>query len=140
MVLKVLRQVPDISGGLGAYDRFLQEYEMIAELDHPNIVRIYDLGVSDDHAHIAMEYVPGGDLKLRIEQGVLEHETIEFTRQIAGALAQLHSLGNLHRDLKPDNIMLRADGTLALIDFGLAKRMGLEQEIMGNGEIFGTPY
>ncbi len=70
----------------------LQEYEMIAELDHPNIVRIYDLGVSDDHAHIAMEYVPGGDLKLRIEQGVQEHEAIEFTRQIAGVLGQLHSL------------------------------------------------
>ena len=140
MVLKVLRQVPDVSDGLDAFDRSLQEYEMIAELDHPNIVRIYDLGVSDDHAHIAMEYVPGGDLKLRIEQGVQEHEAIEFTRQIAGALGQLHSLGILHRDLKPGNIMLRADGTLALIDFGLAKRMRLEQEITGHGEIFGTPY
>lgn len=113
---------------------------MIAELDHPNIVKIYDLGVSDDHAHIAMEYVPGGDLKSRIEKGVLEDDAIEYARQIASALGQLHSLGILHRDLKPGNIMLRADGTLALIDFGLAKRMRLEQEITGNGEIFGTPY
>jgi len=140
MVLKVLRQVPDVSDGLGAFDRFLQEYEMIAELDHPNIVRIHDLGVSDDHAHIAMEYVPGGDLKARIEKGVAEEDAIEYSRQIAGALGQLHSLGILHRDLKPGNIMLRADNTLALIDFGLAKRMRLEQEITGNGEIFGTPY
>jgi len=138
--LKVLRQVPDFSDGLGAFDRFLQEYEMIAELDHPNIVDIYDLGVSDDHAHIAMEYVPGGDLKERIKKGVSEAEAIDYTRQIASALTQLHSLGILHRDLKPGNIMMRDNGSLALIDFGLAKRMRLEQEITGNGEIFGTPY
>ncbi|MGI9203031.1 MAG: serine/threonine protein kinase [Woeseiaceae bacterium] len=140
MVLKVLRQVPDLSDGLGAFDRFLQEYEMIAEIDHPNIVRIFDLGVSDDHAHIAMEYVPGGDLKQRISHGILEKDALAYTRQIAGALSQLHSRGILHRDLKPGNIMVRADDTLALIDFGLAKRMRLEQEITGNGEIFGTPY
>ena len=140
MVLKVLRQVPDVSDGLGAFDRFLQEYEMIAELDHPNIVDIYDLGVSDDHAHIAMEYVPGGDLKRRIADGILEADAVQYLKQIASALAQLHSLGILHRDLKPGNIMVRNNNTLALIDFGLAKRMRLEQEITGNGEIFGTPY
>jgi len=140
MVLKVLRQVPDVSDGLGAFDRFLQEYEMIAELHHPNIVEIYDLGVSDDHAHIAMEYVPGGDLKQRIASGIVAKDAVEYTRQIAGALAELHKLGILHRDLKPGNILVREDDTLALIDFGLAKRMRLEQEITGNGEIFGTPY
>jgi len=140
MVLKVLRQVPDRSDGLGAFDRFLQEYEMIADLDHPNIVDIYDLGVSDDHAHIAMEFVPGGDLKQRIAEGITEQQAVEYLRQIAGALAELHKLGILHRDLKPGNIMVREDGSLALIDFGLAKRMRLKQEITGNGEIFGTPY
>ena len=140
VVLKVLRQVPDVSGGLGAFDRFLQEYEMVTELDHPNIVRIYDLGVSDDHAHIAMEYVSGGDLKQRIARGIAPQEAVEYTRQIASALAELHKLGILHRDLKPGNIMVRSDDTLALIDFGLAKRMRLEQEITGSGEIFGTPY
>lgn len=140
VVLKVLRQVPDVSDGIGAFDRFLQEYEMIADLDHPNIVRIYDLGVSDDHAHIAMEYLPGGDLKRKIERGVPEQDAIRYTKQIASALAKLHSLGILHRDLKPGNIMLREDGNIALIDFGLAKRMRLEQEITDSGEIFGTPY
>jgi len=140
MVLKVLRQVPDFSDGIGAFDRFLQEYEMIAELDHPNIVGIYDLGVSDDHAHIAMEYLPGGDLKEKIERGILEKDAVDYTRQIASALANLHAVGILHRDLKPGNIMLREDGSIALIDFGLAKRMRLEQEITGSGEIFGTPY
>ncbi len=140
MVLKVLRQVPDFSDGIGAFDRFLQEYEMIAELDHPNIVRIYDLGVSDDHAHIAMEYLPGGDLKQKLEKGIMESDAVDYARQIASALANLHSVGILHRDLKPGNIMLRADGSIALIDFGLAKRMRLEPEITGSGEIFGTPY
>lgn len=140
VILKVLRQVPDVSDGVGAFDRFLQEYEMVAELDHPNIVGIYDLGVSDDHAHIAMEYVSGADLKQRIAQGIAPQEAAEYTRQIASALAELHKLGILHRDLKPGNIMVRSDDTLALIDFGLAKRMRLEQEITGSGEIFGTPY
>lgn len=140
MVLKVLRQVPDLSDGLGAFDRFLQEYEMIAGIDHPNIVRIHDLGVSDDHAHIAMEYLPGGGLRERIDEGLTEEDAIDYTRQIAGALGRLHSLGIMHRDLKPGNIMLRDDGSLALIDFGLAKRMRLEQEITGQGAIFGTPY
>lgn len=140
VILKVLRQVPDLSEGIGAFDRFLQEYEMIADLDHPNIVKIYDLGVSDDHAHIAMEYVPGGDLRQRMQAGIGEADAIAYTRQIASALAKVHSVGILHRDLKPGNIMLRADGSLALIDFGLAKRMRLDQEITGSGEIFGTPY
>jgi len=140
MVLKVLRQVPDFSDGIGAFDRFLQEYEMIADLDHPNIVKIYDLGVSDDHAHIAMEYLPGGDLKQKIERGITQPDAVKYTKQIAGALSRLHSLGILHRDLKPGNIMLRENGDIALIDFGLAKRMRLEQEITGSGEIFGTPY
>ena len=140
MVLKVLRQVPDLSDGIGAFDRFLQEYEMIGEIDHPNIVKIYDLGVSDDHAHIAMEYLPGGDLKQRIDTSILEADAVAYLRQIADALSKLHSIGILHRDLKPGNIMLRDDGSIALIDFGLAKRLRLQQEITDSGEIFGTPY
>ena len=140
VVLKVLRQVPDHAEGIGAFDRFLQEYEMIAELVHPNIVRIFDLGVSDDHAHIAMEYLSGGDLKERIREGIGEEAAVDYARQIASALAQVHAVGILHRDLKPANIMLREDGSIALIDFGLAKRMRLQQEITGSGEIFGTPY
>jgi serine/threonine protein kinase len=140
VVLKVLRQVPDFSEGIGAFDRFLQEYEMIAELDHPNIVRIYDLGVSDDHAHIAMEYLPGGSLRQRIEIGIPDKHAVVFTRQIAGALSNLHNVGILHRDMKPGNIMLREDGSIALIDFGLAKRMYPEEEMTGSEQIFGTPY
>ena len=140
IVLKVMRQVPDFAEGVGAFDRFLLEYELIADLEHPNIVRIYDLGVSDDHAHIAMEYLPGGDLRRRIENGILERDAVEYTRQISSAITNLHSVGILHRDLKPGNIMLREDGSIALIDFGLAKRTARKQDITGRGEIIGTPY
>lgn len=140
VVLKVLRNDPDKDDALGAFDRFLQEYELIADLDHPNIVRIYDLGVSDEHAHIAMEYLAGGDLKQRIVAGITEPDAVSYTRQVASALAEIHRVGITHRDLKPGNIMLRDDGTVALIDFGLAKHMRLQQEITDSGEIFGTPY
>ncbi len=140
VVLKVLRHLSDDLDGIGAFDRFLQEYETIAEMDHPNIVRIYDLGVSDDHAHIAMEYLDGGDLRRKIENGASEREAVKYLRQIASALAAIHAKKVLHRDLKPGNIMLRKNGSVALIDFGLAKREKLESAITDKGEIFGTPY
>jgi serine/threonine protein kinase len=140
VVLKVLRQVPGHDDSIGAFDRFLQEYETIADMDHPNIVRIYDLGVGDDHAHIAMEYLGGGDLRRKIDAGIAERQAVQYLRQIASALEAVHAKGVLHRDLKPGNIMLRRDGSIALIDFGLARRAKLESEITGTGEIFGTPY
>jgi serine/threonine protein kinase len=140
IVLKVLRQMAEREDSIGEFDRFLQEYETIAELHHPNIVQIYDLGVADDHAHIAMEYLDGGDLRQRMVKGIDEKDAISYLRQIASALTAVHAQGVLHRDLKPGNIMLRKDGSLALIDFGLAKRAKLENEITDKGEIFGTPY
>jgi serine/threonine protein kinase len=140
VVLKVLRQMPGHEASIGAFDRFLHEYETIAAMDHPNIVGIYDLGVADDHAHIAMEYLSGGDLRSRIDKGIAEHASVQYLRQIAGALAAVHEKHVLHRDLKPANIMLRKDGSIALIDFGLAKSAKLESEITDKGEIFGTPY
>lgn len=140
VVMKVLRHIPDNPDSVGAFDRFLQEYELIADLDHPNIVQIHDLGVGDDHAHIVMEYLDGGDLKRRIDRGIPEPVAVEYFRQIASAIASIHDVGILHRDLKPANIMLRRDDSVALIDFGLAKRLRLEMAITDSGEIFGTPY
>jgi len=139
-VLKVVRQLPDVAENVGAFDRFLQEYELIAEIEHPNIVKIYNLSVSDDHAHIAMEYIDAGDLKRRISAGVTEPDAVRYLRQIASALAKIHEIGILHRDLKPGNIMLRRDDSIALIDFGMAKRMRARMELTDEGEIFGTPY
>jgi serine/threonine protein kinase len=141
MVLKVLQQIPDVNdASIAAFDRFLQEYEMIADIDHPNIVKIYDLGVADDHAHIAMEFLDAGDLRQRISEKIFANVAVKYLREIASALARIHEVGILHRDLKPGNIMLRRDNSIALIDFGLAKRLRLQMEITGSGEIFGTPY
>lgn len=140
VVLKVLRQTASGDDSVGAFDRFLQEYETIAEMNHPNIVKIFDLGVADDHAHIAMEYLDAGDLRQRIDERVTPEEAVDFLRQIASALSAVHAQGVLHRDLKPGNIMLRKDGSIALIDFGLAKRARLDAEMTDKGEIFGTPY
>jgi serine/threonine-protein kinase PpkA len=139
LVLKVLHQVADSATGK-ILDRFLREYELIARLDHPNVVRIHDFGVADDHAYIAMEYCGGGSLKRRIGAGMDRYEAYRLMRDIAGALGVLHAAGILHRDLKPTNVLFRDDGSLALIDFGLAKQVALQAEVTGAGAIFGTPY
>jgi eukaryotic-like serine/threonine-protein kinase len=140
VVLKVFSQVPDVSDRVVSFDRFLREYEIVAGLNHQNIVRIYDLGVADDHAYIAMEHFPAGDLRQRMKSPVSMNASLRYLIQIASALHAIHSVGILHRDLKPANVMLRADGTLSLIDFGLAKMDEAEVSLTGTREIFGTPY
>jgi hypothetical protein len=140
VVLKVFSQVPDVSERFVGFDRFIQEYEIVAGLNHPNIVRIYDLGIADDHAYIAMEHFPAGDLRARMKTPLPPRTALHFLGQIASALEAIHAVGVLHRDLKPANVMLRADGTLCLIDFGLAKANEMDVELTGSREIFGTPY
>jgi serine/threonine-protein kinase PpkA len=140
VALKVLRQVPDSGGGNVAFDRFLREFEFIGKIQHPNVVKIYDLGIADDHAYIAMEFCSRGSLKRRIRIGMYPDRAQEIMRQIAGALGAIHKEGVLHRDLKPTNVLFREDESLALIDFGLAKHAHLKNELTGAGEIFGTPY
>jgi eukaryotic-like serine/threonine-protein kinase len=140
VVLKVFSQVPDVSERIVGFDRFLQEYEIVAGLKHCNIVQIYDLGVADDHAYIAMEHFPAGDLRQRMKAPLLPAQALKYLQQMASALEAIHSVGVLHRDLKPANVMLRADGSLCLIDFGLAKANETDASLTGTREIFGTPY
>jgi eukaryotic-like serine/threonine-protein kinase len=140
VVLKVFNQVPDVSERIVGFDRFLQEYEIVAGLKHKNIVRIYDLGIADDHAYIAMEHFPAGDLRRRMKAPILPMTALKYVQQIASALEAIHSVGILHRDLKPANVMLRTDGSLCLIDFGLAKANEMEVSLTATREIFGTPY
>lgn len=140
VVLKVLRDEPEDGRAHQLFARFLQEYELISTIRHPNVVRIYDLGIADDHAYIAMEFFPLGDLRTHIARWLKPCDALSYLGQMAGALEVVHKLGVLHRDLKPGNIMLRADGSLALIDFGLAKHAQVKADMTGTGEIFGTPY
>jgi tRNA A-37 threonylcarbamoyl transferase component Bud32/CheY-like chemotaxis protein len=139
-VLKVFRQVPDAVEGTTTFDRFLREFDLAARLDHPNIARIHDLGVADDHVYLAMEYFPGGDLRSRMSGPLPWRDALVYVRQLAAALGALHDIGVLHRDVKPGNVLLRGDGSLAFIDFGLARQLDLDSDITGHGDIFGTPH
>jgi eukaryotic-like serine/threonine-protein kinase len=141
VVLKVLRDSPNAGDQHTQFTRFMQEYELISKVRHPNVVRIFDLGIADDHAYLAMEYFARGDLRSQIASGLDGPEALAYLAQMAAALQVVHAVGVLHRDLKPGNIMLRADDTVALIDFGLAKQVRVDApEITATGEIFGTPY
>jgi eukaryotic-like serine/threonine-protein kinase len=103
-------------------------------------VRLYDLGVSDEHAWLVMEYFALGDLRRRMRSGLTPREALRFAGAVAEALAAVHAAGVLHRDLKPGNVMLRQDGTIALIDFGLSKDAALALDVTDTGMIFGTPH
>jgi len=139
-VLKIFRQVPDIVEGSTTFDRFLREFDLVAHLRHPNIARIFDIGIADDHLYLAMEFFPGGDLRSRMRERLDPQQALGYVRQMAAALGALHEVGVLHRDVKPGNLLLREDGSAAFIDFGLARQLGLESDITGIGAIFGTPH
>jgi tRNA A-37 threonylcarbamoyl transferase component Bud32/CheY-like chemotaxis protein len=140
MVIKVTPSVRDESGVDQSFERFLQEYEIAHRLHHASIVRCIELGVADDHAYLAMEYFPEGDLRRRIRAGVTPADALDLAAQVAGALAALHEAGALHRDLKPGNVLMRASNRVALTDFGLAKHAAIDMEITDPGIIFGTPH
>ncbi len=140
VALKVTPSRLDDAGVDQALARFIQEYEIAQRVRHANIVRLYELGVADDHAYLAMEYFHQGDLRRRMRAGLSPSEALSFAAQIARALGALHEEGILHRDLKPGNVMLRLNEQVALIDFGLAKHEALEVELTDAGLIFGTPH
>ena len=104
--------------------RFKNESKAISILNHPNIVKVYDVSVTDKLQYIVMEYVDGITLKEYLKQrgGALTwKETVHFATQVLGALQHAHSNGIIHRDVKPQNIMLLADGSIKMMDFGIAR-------------------
>lgn len=140
VVLKVFQRRADAEDNMEAYERFLQEFALVAAVQHENIVTIYEQIIHDDSSCIVMEYLGGGTLRHQITAGIREKYARIYLRKMASALSAIHQLGILHLDLKPSNVMFRDDGSLALIDFGLAKRMRLELALTDRGDIFGTPY
>jgi serine/threonine protein kinase len=140
VALKVARDRQDEDQPVDAFRRFLQEYEIAQRIDSPAVVRLHDLGVSDEHAWLVMEYFPHGDLRRRMRAGLVPREALRLAVAIAQSLAAVHAAGVLHRDLKPGNVMLRADGSIALIDFGLSKDAALALDVTDTGTIFGTPH
>lgn len=138
VALKILNARPSDDKQL--LQRFIQESALIADIDHSNVVKIYDKGFTEDYAYIAMEYFTGGSLKDVIAGGLTPRQALSLLAQAAAALAEIHRLGIVHRDVKPANMMLRADGTMVLADFGIAKRTQGSMERTVHGEFFGTPY
>ncbi len=141
VALKVARDREDETQRVDQFRRFLQEYEIAQRIDSAAVVRLHDLGVSDEHAWLVMEYFPLGDLRRRMRAASLApRESLRFAVAMARALEAVHAGGVLHRDLKPGNVMLRADGSIALIDFGLSKDAALALDVTDAGTIFGTPH
>ena len=104
--------------------RFQREAEVLAALNHPNIGAIYGLEKTRDFTALVMELVEGDDLSQRIVRGAIPiDEALPIAKQIADALEAAHEQGIIHRDLKPANIKLRSDGTVKVLDFGLAKAL-----------------
>ena len=120
--------------------RFIREYGILSKLSNPHIVKIFDQGYTDQHVYIAMEYFGGGDLKERVDRGIAPEEAVELLAQMAQGLQAIHAAEVIHRDLKPQNIMFRDDGSLGILDFGIAKIASEETQLTEHGQVFGTPY
>ena len=138
VVLKIL----DTSTGIPSetVERFLNEGRIIASLNHPHIITIYDIGQAGDQIFISMEYVEGGDLKDRLLSQVFAPiEAIELVEKVAAGLAAAHDNGIVHRDVKPGNILFRRDGTPLLSDFGIAKRLSNDSDLTSTGMFVGSP-
>lgn len=139
VAVKMLKD--EINNDAQSVKRFINESKAVAMLSHPNIVNIFDVSVKDDLKYIVMELVDGITLKNYIlKKGSLSfHETINITEQILMALEHAHSKGIVHRDIKPQNIMILKNGTVKVADFGIAKLPNAETVTMTDKAI-GTVF
>ena len=135
VALKLL--VPPLTEDEAFRERFLQESQLAASLDHPNVVPIFSAGEAGDELYIAMRYVEGQDLKVLLRAGALAPErAIRICSQVADALDFAHERGLVHRDVKPSNVLLDGNEHVYLADFGLTKRLGEGRTV--EPALFGT--
>jgi eukaryotic-like serine/threonine-protein kinase len=137
LVVKVLRN--EVTADTRALARFMEEYTLVERIQSRHVARVYDHGTSEEHAYLVMEFFEGGDLMKRLGGKPLAAlECLRIFRELMMALGDIHEKGILHRDLKPQNLMFRNDGSLAIVDFGIAKHIDAA-DLTGAGEILGTP-
>jgi serine/threonine-protein kinase PpkA len=120
--------------------RFERESRIVGRLHHPNIIQVYDVGEHGDSHFLAMERITGGDLEVRIREGIDVADSLRVVREIARALDYAHGKGVIHRDIKPENILFREDGSAVLTDFGIARNTEGDTQITVLGSVVGTPY
>jgi eukaryotic-like serine/threonine-protein kinase len=137
LVVKILRS--EVTSDPKALARFMDEYSLVERIQSPHVARVFDHGTSEEHAYLVMEFFEGGDLNKRLAGKALQPEVaLRLFRELMMALGDIHEKGILHRDLKPQNLMFRNDGSLAIVDFGIAKHIDAA-DMTGHGEILGTP-
>lgn len=137
LALKILD--PSLRSDTVFLRRFVQESKLIVSIENEHVAKIYDQGFSGETPFIAMEFFPGGDLKVRLKQGVTSLGALRIASQIAKALDVIHSHSIIHRDLKPQNILFRENGRLAIVDFGLAKDLSVDSSLTRHGQVIATP-
>lgn len=138
VAIKVLS--PLVVGEEGFLDRFIQEARAVAQLDHPNIVPVYDFDQVDDVAYIVFKYIRGGTLRDRMTGSPMELGfAVDIITQIGMALDYAHQHGVLHRDVKPGNILISEGRWALLTDFGLAKILSSGRQLTRSGILVGTP-
>ena len=121
----------------GRRRRFVQEAQAASALNHPHIITIYEIDTADGHDFIVMEYVRGKSLDALIpRQGMRLSEALRIAIPVADALAAAHARGIIHRDLKPANVIVGTDGAVKVLDFGLAKLVGTDEDV-GRGHAHG---
>jgi formylglycine-generating enzyme required for sulfatase activity/predicted Ser/Thr protein kinase len=123
-------------------DRFLREARTAAKLEHPNIVQVHNVGEEGGYHYIVMQYVEGKTLAQIVHgtKGILAPDAMRIIREAARGLDAAHRKNMVHRDIKPDNIMVTNDSEVKVMDFGLAKSLEGEMEITKTGQVLGTPY
>jgi serine/threonine-protein kinase PpkA len=137
LVLKMLDT--RLAGDPQSQARFVREYKIIQRIQNEHVVMIFDQGFASDNPWLAMEYFPGGDLSHRIQKGISSMGALKILVQMAEALDAVHTAGVVHRDLKPQNIMFRANHRLAILDFGLARELDATTTLTQKGMVMATP-
>lgn len=140
VALKVLRK--NLAGNKAFVERFEREAKMAGSLNHPNIVTCHVAGMVHGIQFLSMEFVDGETLSARLRGSggkLSEKEALPIIRDVARGLAQAHKAGIVHRDIKPDNILLGKDGSVKLSDFGTAKSFLDEDSLSRTGQVIGTP-